>query len=187
MLLELEKEMTMHCIIDIETLGITPGSYILSISAVCGNDSFTKAIDLNSHPGSLCRETLKWWFSDKVSDNAREISLFPSVKEQCGLKESLEALLEFIYSHTNAIYFWAQGPGFDYGHLEYWLKHYDLPIPWQYYQIRDVRTIQSFIPIAKHDKLVSSRPNDKHTSLGDAKYEQRVLKTFIEMMKNTEN
>lgn len=185
MLLDLEQEMTMHCIIDIETLGVTPGSCILSISAVCGNDSFSKAIDLGSHPGTICRETLKWWFSDKVSDNARTISLF-SPRHECSLRECLESLVEFIESHTNAIYFWAQGPVFDYGHLEYWLKHYDLPIPWQYYQIRDIRTIQGFIPLVKLDQLVSSRPNDKHTSLGDAKYEQLVLKTFIEMIENAQ-
>ena len=55
--------------------------------------------------------------------------------------------------------FWCQGPLFDYAILQHLYKQMETPVPWNYWQIRDSRTLFSLVP---------RDPNEKRTGLHNA-------------------
>ena len=71
--------------------------------------------------------------------------------------------------------FWCQGPLFDYAILQNIYRQMKTPIPWQYWQIRDSRTLFSLVP-----KDYNEQRTGLHNALQDcifqAKKVQRVYK-----------
>ena len=173
-------------VIDIETLGTEPGSTILEIAASCGAYGLALLIDPNSHPGKFDLDTLLWWST--VPERPAKQRAFDSSERRYGLEIALNRLNDFI-KENEPDYFWGCSPDFDYKHLEYWFKHFQIEIPWKYYQLRDVRTIRDFLSQEKLDDL-----KEKATMIGtcqhmaeyDARYEALIVKAVrqkIELLK----
>ena len=55
--------------------------------------------------------------------------------------------------------FWCQGPLFDYAILQDFYAQMKTPVPWNYWQIRDSRTLFALVP---------RDPNEKRTGLHNA-------------------
>lgn len=165
-------------VIDIETLGTEPGATILEISAWCGADGIDLLIDPNSHPGKFELDTLLWWAT--VPEKPAKQKAFDSSADRYGLEIALNRLNDFI-KRIEPDYFWGCSPDFDYKHLEYWYKYFQIEIPWKYYQLRDVRTIRDFITREKLDELERQAGfigECQHIANYDADLEARIVKAF---------
>ena len=162
-----------HLVLDIETLGITKGAAILSIGAVCGEASFYAVI--SPFEGHVEDGTLKWWRSGSVDEVALLEAFKPS--KPYSLENALRDFLAFIEINKPK-YFWGNSPDFDYGHLEHWLNFYGLDIPWNYYQLRDIRTIKDYVSSEELDKI-EAKDYQKHVALDDAKAERDILAFFL--------
>ena len=157
-----------RCMIDIETLGLNPGSAILSIGAKRFDldglgDGFSCIVDLES-----CQEaglqidanTLEWWLSQ---DSEVQHILTGGIE----LKDALENLSRFYGDCTEV---WANSPAFDCSHLEEAYDAVGIPEPWTYYEKRDVRTIVN-LPVAPD----MEQAGNEHDALDDARYQAKAV------------
>jgi exodeoxyribonuclease VIII len=79
-------------------------------------------------------DTLNWWISQ--ADDIREEALGET--ERVSLDTLYRDLNRFLVGANNI---WAQGPLFDFAILENLYRQMGWPTPWQYWQIRDSRTL----------------------------------------------
>lgn len=137
--------MTNHCMLDLETLGTRPGCVILTLGAV-KFDPFTLE---DPGPGLYIRpdadeqiargrevqeDTLQWWM--KQAEDVREEAL--GTEGRVTVEEMYRQLNRFL---VGVECIWAQGPVFDIAILENLYRQYGWPTPWQFWQIRDSRTL----------------------------------------------
>ncbi len=137
--------------LDLETLGLSPGCAVLSLSAIvfdrftgeCGPD-FNEVISRASCRDCGLREekeTVDWW--TQQSEEARQAS-FDAV--DCKpLKKVLKAFSQWFLAQGSKRRVWACGPQFDCTILEHCYEACGLKAPWDYYSLRDVRTIRDLI------------------------------------------
>ena len=144
-----------HIMIDIETLGTKPGSVILSIAAVefdlCTGETgreFFRNIRLQDSLNlglKIDGNTLIWWMNNKAE------ALKLSTDNGEDLFTVLEDLYVFIrHRGANNVFVWGNSNRFDLGLLEaVYDKVPGTPIPWDFHNERDVRTLVSFAPEIK--------------------------------------
>ena len=149
--------------IDLETLSTNPNATILTVGGVKFSPHnsvepsqgmyFRVDVDSQTNMGrDVMPETLDWW-----ATQPKEIS-----EEALGDKDriSLSKMLKTINKWSVGVdVFWCQGPLFDYAILQNIYKQLGYPVPWQYWQIRDSRTLFSLVP---------RDPNEKRTGLHNA-------------------
>jgi hypothetical protein len=154
------------CMLDLETLGITPDCVVLSIGAVKFNPY---SLDDPSNPWyakleideqlslgrAIDQNTIDWWGkqSKAVVDEVM------SDDDRITLSELVKQLNKFV---VGADTIWAHGPVFDIVILENMYKMLGVPVPWTYGQIRDSRTI------IKMGNSSNIRGRVEHNALGDA-------------------
>lgn len=166
--------MTNNIMIDIETLGTSANSVVLSIGAVAfGEDSlgdeFYAAVNIDS-----CQElglridgkTLAWWM--ERSDAARQVF------SETGLP--LPAVLHALTTSFDwaGKKVWCNGLSFDIPILDtaYWACK--LRTPWAYYNTRDYRTKTKELEPAVLNSL-RLEPTLAHNALADAKAQALTL------------
>lgn len=171
----------MDLMLDLETLGTRPGCVILTIGAV-KFDPYSLA---EPGPGIYMRvdadeqiaagrevqeDTLKWWM-DQVED----------VREEA-LGEADRVSVEYMYRELNRICvgvqnIWAQGPVFDIAILENIYRQYGWPTPWQFWQIRDSRTLFG----VHGDPRVKGREGH-HNALADCVYQAQGVQQIYKQL-----
>jgi Fe-S cluster biosynthesis and repair protein YggX len=131
--------------LDIETLGTLPETVILTIGAV-KFDPYTLTVpthglyikpdvDEQIAKGRHVDEaTLQWWMNQ--AEDVREEAL--SMDDRISVEQMYKELNKFLVGATNV---WAQGPVFDMVILGNIYRQYGWPTPWQYWQVRDSRTL----------------------------------------------
>lgn len=131
--------------LDIETLSTEPNAVILTVG-VCKFDPFTQTpsqadfyLRLNvDEQVALGRDindgTIEWWGTQPA--DVRDEAL--SDDNRVTLDDFTNQLNKFLVG-TREI--WCQGPVFDIPILESLYKQLGKPVPWQYWQIRDSRTL----------------------------------------------
>lgn len=166
--------MAKHLMVDLETLATTPDSVILTIGAVkfdpwgsnvdrSEHNIFYRRIDTEScetlgmiiDPG-----TLEWWGKQETSiiDEAFNPENRVSIET---------AINEFHKFAWGCDAFWSHGSIFDIMILETYYRKIGKAIPWNFWQIRDTRTIFDL----GYDPEMPT--NAKHNALEDA-YRQAV-------------
>lgn len=154
--------------IDIETLGTTPGSVILSIGAV-GFDPTTGQQDAGVHilidPANaqaagltIDASTVDFWLTQ--SQAARDAL-------RTGLRVSLAAGLETLSAYWRAQggeFFWAHGPDFDGVLLSAAYRAVERTAPWRYSKARCTRTIYAASGVSP-DRAAGTH----HSALDDAR------------------
>jgi hypothetical protein len=131
--------------LDLETLGTRPGCVILTLGAVKFDPYslqepgpgiyFRVDVDEQTALGREVQEdTLAWWISQ--ADDIREEAL--GEQDRVSLDTLDRDLNRFLVGANNI---WAQGPLFDFAILENLYRQMGWPTPWQYWQIRDSRTL----------------------------------------------
>ena len=134
--------------IDLEGLGTGPDTTILTIAAQAFdpfgtgyyNQQYYARITLESQPNrSIQQDTIGWWATQPAA--ARDEAFME--EGRIDLDQALDSLGKLIW-HANRI--WAQGPTYDMNILEDAYKSYNKPLPWQFYKVRDSRTVFSLYP-----------------------------------------
>lgn len=166
--------MSEHVMIDIETLGLEPGSSITEIGAVDFDADgiggrFHMHIDVESCTEAGLdlgdAETLKWWF--KQDDKLLDRLLHGDPLE--------EVLLELATWLPDGAYIWANSPSFDCAHLERAYGAINEEPPWSYHQRRDYRTLTS-LDIGPGAPEMEGQ---EHNALHDAMYQARVASMYF--------
>jgi hypothetical protein len=131
--------------LDIETLGTCPDCVVLTLGAVKfdpktlnepGPGIYCKPdVDDQITMGRIVREdTMEWW--SRQAEDVREEAL--GMDGRISVEQMLKELNKFCVGVNNI---WAQGTVFDIGILEHLYKQYNMAPNWQYWQIRDSRTL----------------------------------------------
>lgn len=154
--------MAKHLMVDLETMAVTPRAVVLTLGAVHFNpygngygDKLYLRFDLDDQD-KLNREidpnTLDWWA--KQDPKVMEEAFSPD--NRVPLRDAMDQFHKFAWGCDA---FWAHGSLFDIAILEDLYRQIEKPVPWQYWQIRDTRTIFDLgwdpdMPQAsKHDAL----------------------------------
>jgi len=136
----------MDVMLDLETLATTPDCVILTFGAV-KFDPFdsTKPLDQGIYfrvnvdeqialGRRVDESTVEWWGTQ--NEAVREEAL--GEHDRVSLEDFARELNKFI---ANANRVWAQGPTFDIVILENLYRQLKKPTPWQFYKVRDSRTL----------------------------------------------
>ena len=131
--------------LDLESLGTRPDCAILTLGAIKFNpyvldsfgDSLYLRIDVDEQLAlgrEVQEDTLTWWSNQ--AEDVREEALGEG--NRVSLTEMYRQLNKFCVGATNI---WCQGPAFDIVILENIYRQMGWPTPWQFWQIRDSRTL----------------------------------------------
>ena len=135
----------MDVMLDLESLGTRPDCAILTLGAV-KFDPYTPngfgetlyfRIDVDEQlelGREIQQDTLDWWA--KQADDVREEAL--GEHDRISLESMYHQLNKFLVGVGNI---WCQGPAFDIVILENIYRQKGWPTPWQFWQIRDSRTL----------------------------------------------
>ena len=132
--------------LDLETLGTRPEAVILTLGAVKFNPYrisdpgpglyIRPDVDEQIARGREVRDdTLQWWMEQ--AEDVREEALGDG-NDRIKLEEMYRQLNKFL---VGADSIWCQGPAFDIVILENIYRQMGWPTPWQFWQIRDSRTL----------------------------------------------
>jgi 3' exoribonuclease, RNase T-like len=177
----------MDVVIDLETLGVKADTTILTLGAIKfdpyssdepGPGIYLKPeVDRQSELGrSHCGSTLEWW--SKQAAAVREEAF--DEENRIPLEQMISELNRFLVG-ANAI--WAQGSVFDIGILENLYQQLGHPIPWNFWQIRDSRTLFKLVP---EDPRPKDR-NQAHNALADCYYQALGIQEVYAYYKISKN
>jgi DNA polymerase III epsilon subunit-like protein len=163
----------MNVMIDIETLGTSPGCVVVSIGAVKFDfntgitSEFYASVDIDDcqlHGLEIDSETMKWWMEqpDAVQDQLHGGET---------LVGALNNLSQFIESQDKI---WANSPSFDCSILEAAYEAVGQSVPWEYYNQRDYRTVKHLVTMAEVDV-----DGPKHNAQADARKQAQKLITTL--------
>ena len=152
-----------HAMIDLETLSTNPEAVILTVGGVKFDPYnsvepsqgmyFRVDVDSQTTMGrEVMQETLDWWATQPAEISEEALG----DKDRISLKEMVKTINKW---SVGVDVFWCQGPLFDYAILQNIYKQLGHPVPWQYWQIRDSRTLFSLVP---------RDPNEKRTGMHNA-------------------
>ena len=174
--------MATHAMIDLETLGTKPDCVILTLGAI----KFNPFADQQPHSGiyqkidideqdALGRtqddSTIEWW--GKQSESVQEEAF--TENGRIGLERMTNEINKFL---VGVDVVWAQGPAFDIVILENLYQQLNKPIPWNFWQIRDSRTLFSLL---KKDPRKAIQ-QEAHNALADCYYQAlSVQKAYKEL------
>lgn len=158
--------------VDLETLGLEPGSVIVSIGAVKFDpakgvlgDTFYRVINISdacAHGLTMDPKTVGWWMSQ--SEAARDMFNVPNIP----LYDALYRFSGFLDDEKVRV--WGNGSDFDNVLLQHAYKVCNLPVPWKFYNNRCYRTVRSLAPNVKLE-----RQGTHHNALDDAIYQAQTL------------
>ena len=168
--------MATHGMIDLETLGVEPDSVIMTLGAI----KFDPYSDVEPHSGlylrcdveeqsenlgrSIDENTLAWWAqqSQEIQDEAF------GEHDRVNMEELTKQLNKWC---VGLDYIWCQGPTFDFVILQHLYKNIGKPVPWNYWQIRDSRTLFAMMPQDPRKAIQESL----HNALADCYYQAKCV------------
>lgn len=171
--------MTTSGMIDLETLDVTPTATVLSLGAVKFNpfdDSEPHSelylkflIDDQDQLGRTTSDgTIKWW-------SEQDPAVMEEAFDQTGavtVEEGLRQLNKWVVGVDEI---WAQGYGFDITMLEDMYRSIGKPIPWQFWQISDARTITKRMPKDPRKDMQTNL----HNALADAYFQAKSVQIMF--------
>lgn len=166
--------------IDLEGLATGPDTTILTIAAQSFDplgsgwyeQHYYARVTLESQEDRRIEQnTLDWWATQPP--HAREEAF--NEQDRIPLDQALDELGRLIW-HSKRI--WAQGPTYDMNILEHAYKSYNKPIPWQYYSVRDSRTVFGLWPELE-------KPPTSHHALEDCRRQIGLLQDTLKYLKVT--
>jgi hypothetical protein len=162
------------CVTDLETGGTKPGSAIFSIGAVAVDldsgemlSSFYCPIDIqdSGKHGLLDPGTMIWW--SKQEEAARN-AIFEPQPDAKNLFDALESFKRW-YIDNGLETVWGNGATFDVSMLEHFFLKFEIQIPWMFWNVRDLRTLQHLVGTEIRDQIPFE--GIKHHALHDAFHE----------------
>ena len=136
--------MSKHLMCDLETMGVSPSTIILTLGAVHFNPwgngygdkiYFRISIDDQDALGrTIDQSTLDWWAKQ---DSAIMEEAF-SPDDRIPLVDAIEQFHKFAWGCKC---FWSHGATFDLVILENIYRQLGKPLPWNFWQLRDTRSV----------------------------------------------
>ena len=167
--------MTIECMLDLETLGVRPGSAIRSVGAASfelGGDGAVDTFYVNVRSMScwvagltVDKSTLDWW--EKQSPAARD-ALKTDPRDLAEVVDSFHRW----YTSSGCAGIWCQGAGFDEVLWGRAAGAVGRAVPWKYWQARCTRTIYH---VASFDPNSVPREGVHHGALDDALHQVRCV------------
>ena len=173
-----------HLMFDIETLGTTPDSVVLSVAAIRFNpvtgwigESQEWLLDTEEQSElgrRMDEDTMAWWSKqdpvivERMFSDLGRVSLSQFASEFKKLANNCDAI-------------WAHGVTFDVGIIEHLMKQIGVSVPWSYGKVHDSRTLFSVFG--------DTRPKNRdqaHDALADCAYQIQGLIDLYEKFKNKE-
>ena len=168
-----------HAMIDLETLSTNPDAVILTVGGVkfdartqmnpYNEMYFRVDVDSQTKIGrNVMQETMDWWatqpkeVSEEALGDGNRVSLEDAIKQLNKFCVGLDEL-------------WCQGPLFDYAILQNLYAQLGQPVPWNYWQIRDSRTLFSLVP-KDHNEKRTGLHNALQDCIFQAKKVQKVYR-----------
>lgn len=153
--------------LDSETLGVTDDAVILTLGIVKFDpytldepyDPFYLKIDIveqQEKGRTIDPGTVEWWGTQP--QEAQDEALGDD--DRISMIEVTKRINKYLVGVDKI---WAQGPIFDISKLEHFYRSLGIPVPWNYWQIRDARTVGDMgdNSLKKENKLA-------HNALADA-------------------
>jgi exodeoxyribonuclease VIII len=173
----------LHVMVDLETLGTSPNSVILSLGAVFVNfegAEFYKNFSIGSQDPrffSLSMKTLQWW-----REQNKEVML-EAFNGKIHLQDGLSLFKEWF--PADAI-IWGNGADFDIAILKYAYEHFGLDTPWSYKNTACLRTIRNMVDMKRVYEAVAEQTKDEplqaHQALHDAKHQALQLREIFNLL-----
>ena len=160
--------------IDIEGLGTGPDATILTIAAQSFDPfgqgyydrQYYARITLESQENrSIQQDTIDWWATQPEAQAEAFME-----EGRIDLDQALDSLGKLIWQHK---LIFANGPTYDMNILEHAYKSYNKPLPWQFYNVRDARTIYSLWPELP-------KPPTSHHALEDCRRQIDMLQATLQ-------
>lgn len=182
-----------HVMLDLETLGNTSNSAIISVGAVLFDPKsgqlgaeFYQVVDVESamEYGTVDGSTLKWWMNQ--SDSAREIF---NDSTASGLAMVLYEFSNWLLTNcdnidhnTAKVNVWGNGATFDNVILSNAYENTAQPKPWQYWGDKDVRTLVGLGRTLCNFDPKRDMPfmGTEHNALDDAKHQARYISAIFQ-------
>jgi len=172
--------MATHGMIDLETLSTRPDAVILSVGAIKfdpyssaePHDPLLFKVDVDSQTEMgrhVMEDTLNWWATQP--EHIREDALGES--DRITLDETIKEINRW---SVGVDVFWCQGPLFDYAILQNLYAQLGKPVPWQYWAIRDSRTLFSLYRETDVAKV------DAHNALADCDYQAKKVQRYYKQL-----
>ena len=167
--------MATHGTIDLETIDTRPQATVLSLGAVKFNplddsephsELYLKiSVDDQDRLGrTTSDDTIAWWAK-------QDPKIMEEAFDQQGAITVEEALVRINKWVVGVDTLWGQGYGFDYTILEDMYRSIGKPIPWNFWIIRDSRTLFGCCQSDPRKKI----QNDLHNALADAYFQSKAI------------
>lgn len=165
--------------LDIETLGTSANSIILSIAAVkfeFGNDE-TEVYSVNIDPKSSKKygmisdpATIQWWKDQKPE------ALKSFMIDQISIEDALDGFTDFVGPQWKDTIFYANGLSFDMPIIDWSYKATGRTAPWKYWNQRCARTIYALCDV---DMRTYPRVGTYHNAVDDCLTQIKALKECL--------
>jgi len=166
--------------VDIETLGTAATSKVLSLGACCDDKTLYVEVDVSQYQGRFTEDksTLEWW----EQQGGFQHTLPPDeMVTPAHMVRALGAFILDVVGDPDADFeVWANSPSFDLAILRHHCRQFAIPVPWMFWQERDVRTINA---LAKRLRL-ASKEKAPHNALADAQLQERLVKRIYTQLIN---
>ena len=165
--------------VDVETLSTRPDAVIIQLAAVkfgfandsvdpfCVNCTIKSSVELGL---STTQDTIEWW-----KRQPREV-LASVTKDAKPIHTVIEQFNTFLGNDTKNLVFWANGSNFDFPVLESTYRALEQPVPWKYWNLRDVRTVYAVFGL---DWKNYPRIGSYHNGLDDCLTQIKALKECL--------
>lgn len=170
--------MSRNIMVDLETLGQTPGCSIVAIGAVaCGDDGWITDTFYVVVSRSSCasyglfeeRQTLDWWACQ--SAEAREVlAIADRDGDAAGLPDALDALNAFVRRQGREVLVWGNGSDFDNAILAAAARAAHIELAWPFWANACYRTLKRRAP-----GVAIKRSGTHHNALDDARSQAEHL------------
>jgi exodeoxyribonuclease VIII len=121
-------------------------------------------------------QTMEWW--EKQDPSTRSI-VFSGQDSYIDAFDSFSFWIASLKSNGADVAIWGNGSDFDNRLLSYSLDSLGYHRVWNYQNNRDLRTLKALFPLASSPlgkvELITGVDERKHTALGDARYEARLI------------
>jgi hypothetical protein len=186
--------------LDLETLGTTPGCAIISIGAIAfdpladtldeafEDDGFYSVVSRDSCTDAMLHidaETAQWWA--RQSDDARKVVQDSANSTAPTLVEALDGLVTYVAGHhtPSKALLWGNGADFDNPILTVAARHAGIELPWKWGSrcYRTVKNLHEFLqPDFAAPPLV--RVGTYHNALDDARSQALHMWDLLNTFRN---
>ena len=174
--------MTIHAMIDLETLGTSPDCAVLTIGGVKFNPNtisepyqpFYYRFNVDEQlerRRTVLDSTLEWW--GKQEESVRNEAL--GDENRTPVLEVLQVLNKWCVGVDTI---WCQGPAFDIVILEDMFRQWDHHLPWPFWKIKDSRTLFGIMPTDPRKEIKFAA----HNALEDCKVQALCVQQTVKKL-----